>query len=264
MQSRSTVTREIPGLAGWRHLALTAVGSTNDEALRLANQGQPGRVWVTAQSQETGKARRGRDWASPPGNLYASLLLIDPAPSDQLRTLPLVVSLALHKSLAVVAPSIENDLRIKWPNDVLLGGKKLSGILLEAANDKFGRLAVVIGCGVNCAHYPDNPLYPATALRDHSIDIKPEVLFLALARSLAKELRIWAQGAGFSIIRKEWLERTAGLGGLITARFPDSELTGTFIGLDGDGYLLLEARDGTISQISAADIFFGSLSRTGA
>ena len=150
--------KPIADLAGWRRLALDTVESTNADAFKLAQDGDPGRVWITANRQTKGRARRGRHWVSEPGNLYATLLLIDPAPAENLVTLPLVISLALHKALVNCLPEIADGLKIKWPNDVLLKGKKLSGILLEASPDRHGRLAVVIGCGINCEHFPDDPL----------------------------------------------------------------------------------------------------------
>jgi len=254
----------IPDLSGWRHLSLDDVGSTNVVALENANIGDPGKLWVTARSQSAGKARRGRQWVSEPGNLYASLLLIEPASSDALATLPLVASLALHKAIAGLVPELGAGLKIKWPNDVLLNGKKLSGILLEAAPDKHGRLAVIIGMGVNCAHFPDNPLYPATSLLAEGHTVTSDDLFQKLAASMAQELRIWSQGAGFSITRREWLDRAHGQGQMITARFPDSEIHGRFIDLDENGFLLLEEKGGSLRQISAADIFFGNSTPNGA
>ena len=254
----------IDGLTGWRHLDLAEVASTNAEAFTAANDGDRGQLWITARSQRAGRARRGREWVSKPGNLYASLLLIEPGPSHALATLPLTVSLALHKALVECCPDLANRLKIKWPNDVLLDNKKLSGILLEAQQDGFGRLAVVIGIGVNCAHFPDNPLYPATSLAEQGVELRPQSLFQSLSDAMARDLRIWAQGHGFSIQRNEWLDRCYGRGKPITARFPDRELTGTFVDIDADGLLLLLDGRGHTHKVSAADIFFGDSGPKGA
>lgn len=256
--------RPIEDLPGWRHLALETVGSTNAEALQMALDGDGGQLWITADEQTKGRARRGRDWVSKPGNLYASLLLVDPAPSENLTTLPLVVSLALHKAIVSCLPSLAERLRIKWPNDILLDGKKLSGILLEASSDKHGRLAVVIGCGVNCKHFPDSPLYPATSLEQQGMELNPVNLFQRFAKCMAQELRIWAEGAGFAIIRQEWLERAQGIGSDIVARFPDHEVRGRFLDIDQTGMLLLQDDDRQVQKISAADIFFGNSGAIGA
>ena len=240
------------------------VGSTNTEALQKASEGDPGQLWVTASEQITGKARRGREWVSKPGNLYASLLLIEPAEAEALASLPLAISLALHKAVVSACPETQQDLKIKWPNDLLLGGKKLSGILLEAARDTHGRLAVVVGCGINCQHFPDNPLYPATSIKEFGIALEPQDLFAHLAREMAEALRIWAGGAGFSIIRREWLDRAVGIGQPIIARMPDAEIHGRFVDIDAEGFLLLQDEHNAILNISAADIFFGDSTRLGA
>ncbi|MCJ8308523.1 MAG: biotin--[acetyl-CoA-carboxylase] ligase [Rhizobiaceae bacterium] len=250
--------RSIEGLTGWRHLALGDVGSTNAVALEQAVGGDPGQLWITAESQSAGRARRGRSWVSEPGNLYASLLLLDPAPQDKLATLPLVISLALHLALVEARPELGARLKIKWPNDLLLDGKKLSGILLEAQPDGHGRLAVIIGCGINCQHFPDNPLYPATSLAASGIALEPAELFSHLAREMARTLRIWAEGQGIAIIRRDWLDRCHGIGQEIVARFPDREISGKFVDLDDNGLLLLCDNKGQIHTISAADIFFGN------
>ena len=258
--------RSIPGLDGWRYCHFDSVGSTNTIASELAHDGDPGQVWITAGEQTAGKARRGRGWVSKPGNLYASLLLIDPAPAEQLGTLPLVASLALHRAVCdVVAggrPDIAAAITIKWPNDILFDGKKLSGILLEAAYDTHGRLIVVLGFGVNCNHFPDNPLYPATSLADRGFNVSAEELFFALSRRLATELTLWAQGAGFHLCRSEWLERASGRGKKIIARLSDRNIEGYFETVDESGLMILRQDDGTRCEISSADIFFGDLAES--
>lgn len=150
----------------FRHLALGDVGSTNSECMERAKAGNPGLLWVTAVRQTGGRGRRGRVWVSEAGNLYASLLLFDPAPAAVLGSLPLVVALALYRAIRAELPWAGDRLSIKWPNDVLFDGKKVSGILIEAEQLADGRQAVVIGCGVNVSHHPDNPLYPATSLAE--------------------------------------------------------------------------------------------------
>ncbi len=245
-------------------MPLVSVDSTNNEALRQAAGGDVGQLWITAQQQTQGKARRGRDWVSRRGNLYASLLLIDPAPVEALTALPLVVSLALHNAIVAAIPGTADQLRIKWPNDILLSGRKLSGILLETAPDPHGRSAVVIGCGINCSDFPENPLYPATSLAAQGFSIEPESLFPYLARAMAQGLKQWNEGRGFAHIRSDWLDRAANLGGQIVARFPDHQIAGRFVDLDAQGFLLLETPDGKVRPISAADIFFEKQDESGA
>lgn len=252
-------------MPGWRHLALDVVDSTNVQALALARNGDRGNLWVTASQQTSGRGRRGRPWVSDTGNLFASLLLIDPARGRDLATLPLVVSLALYEAVNTVAGHLTHRLRIKWPNDLLLDGKKLSGILLEASHLDDGRTAVVIGCGVNCAHHPKkNQLYETTSLAAAGVDINPSALFQALACTMAAQLRVWSGGRGFAIIRKDWLERVAGIGEPIVAKLQDEEVRGTFVDIDSSGILLLRLESGGMREISAADIFFASTGSLGA
>ena len=138
---------------GYRLEAFDRLGSTNDEAMARARAGDPGRLWIVAGEQGRGRGRHGRHWASPPGNLHASLLLVDPCPPALAPQLGFVAGLALHEAAAAcgVAPG---RLTLKWQNDLLLDGAKVAGILLEGAAGPGGGLAVVIGWGVNVAHRP--------------------------------------------------------------------------------------------------------------
>src|SRR3569623_2467599 len=119
-------------LAGVRHIAYETLGSTSAEAQALARAGERGPVWITAARQEAGRGRRGKGWVSPPGNLYASLLLTDPAPPAVAAQLSFVAALALHDAIAECAPQLGPALKVKWPNDLLLGAAKIAGILIEA------------------------------------------------------------------------------------------------------------------------------------
>ena len=141
-----------------RHIALASVDSTNAECMRRAVRGEAGDLWITAASQNAGRGRRGREWVSPEGNLHASLLLIDAADPRESATLPFVASLAVAQSLENLS---EGRIKpsLKWPNDVLIGGRKVCGILLEASSLPGGAHAVVIGIGVNCRSCPDETLY---------------------------------------------------------------------------------------------------------
>src|SRR2546426_2482581 len=117
--------------AGVRLIAHEVLGSTNSEALQLARHGERGPLWVTAERQSAGRGRRGRSWVSPPGNLYASLLLTDPASPEHWPELSFVAALAIHDAVVEAAAALKPQLAIKWPNDLLLSGKKFAGILIE-------------------------------------------------------------------------------------------------------------------------------------
>lgn len=246
----------IPNLPGWRHLALADVGSTNTEALRLAADGDPGSLWVTANRQLHGKGRNGRTWISEAGNLYASLLLIDPATKTAMANLPLVAALAVYETLKPYFSKTPYALAIKWPNDILVDRQKINGILLESAGLSDGHLAVVIGCGINCVHHPDNPLYPATDLAACGVSVDTGTLFDQLSDAFAKNLSVWNRGAGFHVIRERWLMAARGIGGQVIVNHGDHSITGMFEEIDHDGYLCLKLDDGSRQKISAGDLFF--------
>lgn len=244
------------GLPGWRHLGLGDVGSTNAEAMRLARAGDAGRLWVTARRQTAGRGRRGRDWISEEGNLYASLLLIDPAPNTAIGNLPLVAALGVYRTLKPFFARTPQALSIKWPNDILVDGAKINGILLESEHVGHRRLAIVIGCGINCAHHPAGTEYPATDLKECGIDIDPPDLFERLALAFADLLAQWDRGRGFPAIREEWLRAARGIGEMVTVNRSGEPLQGVFEEIDPDGYLCLRMRDGSRQRVSAGDLFF--------
>ncbi|MEJ2374581.1 MAG: biotin--[acetyl-CoA-carboxylase] ligase [Pseudolabrys sp.] len=246
------MNREASGLAGVRHNAYETLGSTNAEALALARAGERGPLWITAKTQSAGRGRRGSRWASPPGNLYATLLLSEPAPPAQAPQVSFVASLALLDAVGEVAPRLAPLLRVKWPNDLLLGGAKLAGILIEG--DSAPVFTIVIGIGVNCAAHPPEINHPTTDLAAAGADVSPERLFAALDVAMARRLVHWQAGEGFAAIRADWLKRAAGLGQDIRVRLPERELTGRFEGLDEAGRLLLAGPAGT-SSIAAGEVF---------
>jgi BirA family biotin operon repressor/biotin-[acetyl-CoA-carboxylase] ligase len=240
----------------FRHVALDDVGSTNTECFERARSGDPGRLWITARRQLGGRGRRGRTWVSEAGNLYSSLLLIDPAPQAALASLPLVVALALHRAVSAEMPFAGDRIRIKWPNDILVDARKVSGILIEAEGLADGRNAVVIGCGVNIAHKPDNPLYPAISLSEAGASTSPEALFARLMVELAHALDVWQAGEGVDRIVEGWKALVHGVGGPITVNLPDRSLSGIFAGIEKDGLLALRLDSGETLRIASGDVFF--------
>lgn len=246
------MNREATDLAGVRHIAFDSLGSTNAEALARARAGECGPLWITATVQETGRGRRGREWSSPAGNLYASLLLTDPAPQALAAQLSFVAALALHDAVAECAPQLGPLLTVKWPNDVLLGGAKMAGILIEAETGP--PFAAVIGMGVNCASHPADTVYPATDLATAGANVTPEALLRALSAAMQKRLVQWDRGQGFAAVRSAWLRRAAGLGQDVRVRLPEREFSGIFDGLDETGRLLVRGEDG-ITAVTAGEIF---------
>lgn len=239
---------------GVRLIAHDTLGSTNAEALAAARAGERGPLWVTAARQTAGRGRRGNVWTSEPGNLYASLLLTDAAPAVHLPELCFVVALAVRDAVSAVAPGLSEQLRLKWPNDLLLGGAKICGILIEAESVGSAS-ATVAGIGVNCAHYPDNARHPATSLAAQGVVVTPTDLFRVLSGAMVARLVQWNRGAGFAAVRAEWLAAAASLGSEIQVRLPDRELSGTFESLDATGRLILRLPGGRLEAITAGEVF---------
>jgi BirA family biotin operon repressor/biotin-[acetyl-CoA-carboxylase] ligase len=236
--------------AGVRVIAHEVLGSTSAEALRLAAQGEGGPLWVVAARQTAGRGRRGRAWVSQPGNLYASLLLTNPAPAARWPQLSFVAALAVHDAVVAAAPHLAPQLAVKWPNDLLLAGAKFAGILIEGSRaHEVG--VVVIGIGINCASHPAETGYPAT----HIAGVAPDRLLEALAARMLARCAQWRAGEGFSAIRADWLARAAGLGQELRVRLAERDITGRFEALDETGSLVLRQADGSASTIAAGDVF---------
>jgi BirA family biotin operon repressor/biotin-[acetyl-CoA-carboxylase] ligase len=240
--------------ADYRLLNHKALGSTNAEALALARRGERAPVWITAQRQTAGRGRRGNEWISPPGNLYATLLLRDPAPAEHAPQLSFVAALAVHDAILKLAPALHGELKLKWPNDLLCGGAKVAGILIEGERiDE--TLAVAIGIGVNGLHHPVQTAYPATDLAAAGAATSAEDLFAALTGSMLERLTQWCRGAGFAIIRADWIARAAGIGSDMRVRLAGRELVGRGEALDEHGRLLLRLSDGSVQAIAAGEVF---------
>jgi BirA family biotin operon repressor/biotin-[acetyl-CoA-carboxylase] ligase len=239
--------------AGVRHIAFDTIGSTNAEALARAREGQRGPLWITAGSQSAGRGRRGSQWQSPPGNLYATLLLSEPSRAETAPQLSFVAALAVRDAVLQCAPKLVPVLKFKWPNDILLAGAKLAGLLIEGESGP--RFAVAVGIGVNCASHPEQTSFPATDLAAAGAAVAPPLLFSALTGAMQQRLAQWQAGAGFGAIRADWLARAAGLGEDIRVRLPERELAGRFHGLDAAGRLLLQRPDTPIEVVTAGEVF---------
>ncbi len=246
------MNREATGLAGVRTITYETLGSTNAEALALARAGERGPLWITAKTQSAGRGRRGSAWESPPGNLYATFLLTEPSAPPDAPQLSFVAALALHDAVSFAAPQLGPLLKVKWPNDLLLGVKKLAGILIEGESKPV--FAAAIGIGVNCVSHPPDTAYPATDLAAASAHVMPEQLFASLAAAMQQRLGQWQGGQGFASIRADWLKRAAGIGESIRVRLPERELSGRFRGLDEAGRLLVEGPDG-VASVTAGEVF---------
>ena len=222
--------------------------------------GDPGRLFVTADRQTGGRGRQGRTWSSPAGNLYASLALRAPAPGALAPQLGFVAGVALATTLRARLGG-DDRLRLKWPNDVLFDRSKLAGILLESAMLPNGELGCVIGFGVNCLTHPTGLSYPATSLRvAGDARAEPSDILAQLTHNIDQELGRWRKGERFADVRERWLAMAAGRGEEIVVATPRNTLKGIFRDLDASGRLLVEMSDG-LATVDAGDVFLLSPTR---
>ncbi|WP_097064755.1 biotin--[acetyl-CoA-carboxylase] ligase [Sphingomonas guangdongensis] len=224
---------------------VAATGSTNADVLTAARAGAREGWWLRADRQEGGRGRHGRHWVSPKGNLYATTLVRHRAVDPPAAGLALVAAVALHETIAVHGVTAT----IKWPNDLLVGGAKLSGILLEREGE-----AVAVGFGVNCAHAPDLPGRATTSLAAQGCLVTPATLVETLAELFARWLARWRMER-LAPVRQAWLASAHPSGTALSALLPDGTVVdGLFVGLDGGGALNLRLADGTTRVIHAADV----------
>lgn len=230
------------------------VGSTNDLAREHALAGAPEGLVIRADQQVAGRGRRGRAWASPEGNLYCSLLLRPDCAPAMAATLSFATVIALGDVLSRLLP--DSTIQHKWPNDLLIGGKKVSGILLEAGGAAGNRLEwLVIGLGVNIVSHPDQALYPVTDLQAEGLaGMSPADLLALFLERFAVHHAAWTDG-GFSALLPVWKARAVGLGRDIQVRLEKQVLEGRFIDLDADGTLMLKLPDGNVRRVTAGDVF---------
>ena len=214
------------------------VGSTNDEIKKFSTP-----VIVSAKRQAKGRGRRGNVWESSDGNLFFSIGITW---EKGINEMPFLVSLSLIQAVLSLCPSLEGRIKLKWPNDVQIDNRKLSGILLEKAENNL----LIIGIGVNIQSFPLT--YQAISLKDVDIEInRTDFLKLFIKHFNVALLR------DFPSIREEWLVHARGIGEEITVNFENSSLTGIFKGLSEDGALELETETGgQIKKIYAGEVFY--------
>ncbi|HEX7533286.1 MAG TPA: biotin--[acetyl-CoA-carboxylase] ligase [Methyloceanibacter sp.] len=239
-------------------LKLETVDSTNAEARRRALAGEPGPLWIWSARQSQGRGRGGREWVSQPGNLFASLLIGLNCPLRVASQLALVAGIVTFDTIAkLIAYEGRSEVLLKWPNDVLLAGEKVAGMLLEnvgGANEN--RSVVVIGTGINLASHPENLPQPAVSLATYGMTVTPADALEALAASTLEWLNRWGEGACFPTIRRAWLDRAGPTGRPLTVRVGSQEAEGVYGGLDADGALRLLMPGGGEYRVTAGDVFF--------
>ena len=234
-------------------MILASVDSTNAEAFRLAPS-LTGPLWILAGEQTAGRGRRARAWASPRGNFHATLVMRVTEPPAEVALRSFAAALALRDAF-VALTALPQAFALKWPNDVLLNGGKVAGILLEASGD-----TLAIGVGVNLIAAPPasavepGAVTPVSLLQETGLRVAPEAFLNALAPAYAAREAAFRQG-GFAALLPDWLAHAARLGEVIKARTGPDTREGVFETVDGAGNLILLQKDATLA-IPAAEVFF--------
>lgn len=240
-------------------IALDTVDSTNEEAKRRAREGAEDGTLIWALQQTAGHGRGGREWASPRGNLYCSVVTRPDCPLGEAAQLGFAACLGVGGALGSLVPPL-TELHYKWPNDVLLNRRKVAGILLETASRPEGGLDwLVVGVGINVASCPQDTAFPATSLAaTGAAAVEVATVLEAFCRQFLTWVNRWLD-EGFTPLRRAWLIRARGVGEPIAARLGDGRtLEGVFEGLDRRGALLLKTADGATRSIDHGDVLFGA------
>ena len=247
-------------------MAFDQAGSTNTEAMAHARQGGSGSTWFVTTEQTAGRGRRQRAWVAPRGNLASSVLEIMNITPAVAATMSFAFGLAHEAALRRVsieaslrhAGSDQLNYRLKWPNDVLVGGRKLCGLMVEAEGMSDGRLAVVAGIGTNIIAAPEGTPTPATSLAALGVHVGAEELFAALSDAWVEFRGIWDKGRGFAEIRTLWLERAFGLGERVAIQTGNATVEGAFDTIDETGCLISRSADGKRAAVTAGEVYFGN------
>ncbi|MBK9078073.1 MAG: biotin--[acetyl-CoA-carboxylase] ligase [Hyphomicrobium sp.] len=249
------------GRSRHRIIHLAETGSTNADAMRLALTGEALPLWVTAERQTAGRGRTGRTWASLPGNLQASLAFHSKAPLQQAGELSLLAAIAAIEAIRAISPLADTTgIRLKWPNDLLIGPAKAGGILVEttlargeAGSQTGAGFLAVLGFGLNVASCPDDLGRAATSLAHEGVTTTAATLLDALADQCDLWIARWDEGRGFGAIRDAWIECAGPLGEPITLQSPSGPIAATYQGLAPSG-ALLAGIDGRIETITYGDV----------
>lgn len=248
---------QLSWLERYNLLIFDEIDSTNSEALRLAKAGTPGDFVIWARQQSAGRGRYGKFWHSQEGNLYVTLLLNRNIITDKQPQLSFVTALAAYETVSALGA--ENNLAVKWPNDIMLNNKKLAGILLEAVN-LYGRNSLIIGLGINLKNHPEILNTRATNLKAEGISAEdPSRVLNLFINFFEKYYNIWQQW-GFAAIRRNWLQKAYNIDKVITFNDGSGKISGKFKGIDASGAIKIELACGHIYSLSAGEVFFGQAS----
>ena len=232
----------------WHIKAFDELESTNDTALAYSRQIKGERYVIEAKRQTKGRGRMGRSWQSLSGNLFFSLLFeFDITKAGELA---IICSLSLQQSINKL--NTDADVKLKWPNDVLLNGAKVSGILLEKAEGNY----VIAGIGVNIEQSPQNSdmIYPTISLKEAGIKIESDDFLRLYLENFDNNVKQLEEN-GFENLRRQWIEKAKGIGEIIVVKQNNKEIRGIFTGIDDKACLLLKENK-TLHKILAGDVFY--------
>ena len=249
------MTGEVQLPAGYRLLRHGEVDSTSDQAKRLAEAGAAHGAVVWAASQRKGRGRRGNAWQSPPGNLYASLLLRPERSPAKALQLSFVTALALADAIAAMVPP-RAVVTCKWPNDVFLNHRKLAGLLLESSTGENGALDwLVIGLGVNIVTAPGDLARPATSLHGEGCaGLTAGYVLSAFCACFSARYDDWL-ARGFAPQREAWLGLAEGIDGPVTVNLEGETFGGRFVDIDGTGALIVETDGQGRRVVTSGEVF---------
>ena len=240
-------------MVNWCVQSFAELGSTQDTLKELADHGAPEGTAIQALSQKNGRGRHGREWQSPLGNLYLSVLLRPMCSANKAGQISLFTALALANAMKDVLAA-DTVALVKWPNDILIEGRKCAGILLDTVLSPQGEIQqVIIGMGVNMTSAPAGI---GTFLNEHCVK-KPDLTIFRekLLAQLSFYYDMWQQ-EGFATIREEWLSMTYAPGAIVSVKLGEMMQRGAFAGIDENGNLLLRGDEGNMRVISAGDVYF--------
>ncbi len=248
------MTKKASSLLNDYHLlACEELDSTNEEAKRLAKGGGAHGAFIWAKKQSAGHGRYGRPWVSEEGNLFTSVLLAPECGMEKATQLSYVAGLAAHETISALLPE-GVEASCKWPNDIVVNGHKLAGLLLESFqhDDKFW---VVIGLGVNVESHPEGVNFPATSLRGEGVEIiSAKIVLSRFIHQFIECYNLWER-KGFAPIRRAWMKHAWRLGEPIRAVTAGEEVEGIFKDVDADGALVLQISARKKRLIHTADVF---------
>jgi BirA family biotin operon repressor/biotin-[acetyl-CoA-carboxylase] ligase len=242
-------------------LTYDALDSTNSEARRLAGGGASHGAVIWARKQTAGRGRMGREWVSADGNLFVTVLLSPPAELRLCSQLSFVAALAVADTLEGILPA-PADIACKWPNDVLVAGKKIAGILLESFTTKelvSERQWIAVGVGINVDSAPEHVLFPATCLRESGVElISAKIVLSRFVHHFISRYDQW-ESAGFPPLRKAWQGKAYQINRPVEVIVGEDRLQGVFAGIDEEGRLLLRNQQKQTQAIVAGDVFYAEL-----